>query len=171
MDEPRIEEWAPVQLVGFETTFIHALSPDANAGDKIGPLWERYGKSCDQFQHLTKPEVCYGFIYAAPEAERAHVDERLYFAGTGCDATADQPEGTVIRMIPGGTYAGITITGGLDAFMDDLKALYRDWLPASPWIHSWQADVERYDERFKAFQPDSVFEYWISVKPREEASS
>ena len=38
--EPKIEQRGPIHLIGMETRFISALSPDADAGDKIGPLWD-----------------------------------------------------------------------------------------------------------------------------------
>jgi AraC family transcriptional regulator len=165
---PRIEEKTSFPIVGLHTRFIHALSPDTTAMEKLGPLWRSL---LDRVREI--PDQAGGplvaFIYGEEESRRSHPHELHYVAGAPVRSVADLPEGMVSREVPGGLYAVFTHRGKLDALFATIEAIYREWLPASAYEHAGRADVETYGDRFDPDSDDSEMEYWISIRPAGRA--
>ncbi len=163
--EPEIVEKGALKVVGMHTKFIHALSPDANGHEIIGPLWGAFGPHMPTIPNRVGADVSHGVMYA--EEEKSHPDELHYIAGVPVSSFDDVPEGMVTREIPAGTYAVFTLKGPLTQFGRWCEQMYREWLPASAYEHGGGEDLEQYDERFCFDDPEvSVQEYWISVRPK-----
>lgn len=163
--QPQIIEKPALTIVGLETPFIHALSPETNNFKVIPPLWEKL----DQKVALVPGRIghaMYGIIYSRPESERSHPHELQYIAGVQTASSALAPEGMVSRTIPAGTFAVFLHRGPIQKIADTCREIYRVWLPQSSWRHAEIADVELYDERFQCEGEESEMEYWISVLPR-----
>ncbi|MGI8979970.1 MAG: GyrI-like domain-containing protein [Pirellulaceae bacterium] len=165
MQQPQIIEKRALTIVGLETPFIHALSPEANNFKVIPPLWEQL----DQKVALVPGRIgraMYGIIYSQPESERSHPHELQYIAGVQVSSPVVAPEGMVSRTIPAGTFAVFLHRGPIQKIADTCYEIYRVWLPQSSWQHAETADVELYDERFNCEGEESEMEYWISVVRR-----
>lgn len=169
MLQPQIVEKPPLTVVGLETAFIHALSPDATNIEVIGPLWGRFIPRANEIQRRTG-EAMYGVIYAMPEAQRSHPDELMYLAGVAVSGVGELSDGMTSRTVPAGTFAVFIHRGPIQGIRETVSAIYRDWLPQSSYEHSEIADVELYDHRFCVDSPDSEMEYWISVKPKAKSA-
>jgi AraC family transcriptional regulator len=169
MLQPQIVEKPQLTVVGLETAFLHALSPDATNVEVIGPLWEQFLPRANQIPHRVGDEM-YGVIFGRPAAQRSHPDELMYVAGVAVNEVGELPEGMVSRTIPAGTFAVFVHRGPIKGIRDTVQKIYRVWLPQSGYEHAEIADVELYDHRFCLESADSEMEYWISVKPKPKSS-
>lgn len=165
MQQPQIVEKPILTVVGLETPFIHALSPDANNHRVIGPLWDRFCHRAKEVAHRTGDEM-YGIIYSRPESERSHPHELQYIAAVAVNSIDKIPAGMTSRTIPAGTFAVFLHRGPITRIADTCRWIYRVWLPQSQWEHSQIADVEVYGERFNCESETSEMEYWISVRAK-----
>jgi predicted transcriptional regulator YdeE len=163
MHEPQIVEKPALTVVGLETPFIHALSPDTNNFKVIGPLWDRFVHRAGEVPHRIG-DAMYGIIYGRPATERSHPDELQYIAGVPVSSAAEVPVGMVSHTVPAGTFAVFLHHGPITKIADTCREIYRIWLPRSAWVHAEIADVELYDQRFDCENEASEMEYWISVK-------
>jgi len=166
MQQPQITEKSPLTIVGLETPFIHALSPDTNNFRVIPPLWDRLMQRSGDVPGRIGASTAFGIIYSRPESERSHPHELQYIAGFQVEPPAEVPEGMVVRTIPAGTFAVFLHQGPIQRIGETCREIYRVWLPQSAWQHADIADVEVYDERFHCEGEASEMEYWISLVPR-----
>ena len=164
MLEPSIVKKPPLSIVGLETPFIHALSPDTN-NHIIGPLWDQFIRRAKEVPHRAG-DAMYGIIYGRPESERTHPHELQYIAGVAVSSLGEVPEGMVPRAIPTGKFAVFIHRGSIMKIAETCREIYRVSLPQSGWEHAEIADVELYDERFDCESEQSEMEYWISVRPK-----
>lgn len=164
MDEPRIVEREPLQLIGIEASFISIRSPDANSHLVIGPLWGRLFELRSKIPNQIGDEA-YGAMYMRPEAERGHPHELQYVCGVPVSSHDEVPEGMVAHVVPGGTYVVLEHRGEICGIKRTIGRIYDDWLPGSGYRASSCVDLERYDERFLGDSPDSVMEYAVRVEP------
>src|SRR5262245_54715775 len=146
MQQPQILDKPVLTIVGLETPFIHALSPDTN-NYIIGPLWDRFVHRAKDVPNRAGTAM-YGIIYGRPESERSHPHELQYIAAVAVNSLGDVPAGMTSRTIPAGTFAVFLHRGPITKIADTCREIYRVWLPHSAWEHSDIADVELYDERF-----------------------
>ena len=164
MIEPEIVQKEAFTVVGMETHFIGALSPDANNFELVPALWHRFINRLDEVESRTD-EACYGLIITRPERERSHPDELLYVAGAAVREVASLPEGMVRHEVPASTFAVITHRGPIADLPETIRCAMEEWLPGSGY--RWNLlEVERYDHRFSVESPEeSEMEIWIGVVP------
>ena len=164
MIEPEIVEKDAFTVVGMETSFIGALSPDANNFELVPPLWDRFVDRIEEIGNRLD-EACYGLIITRPERERSHPDELLYVAGTAVRGVASIAEGMVSHTVPASTFAVITHRGPIADLPETIRCAMEEWLPGSGY--RWNLlEVERYDHRFSIESPEeSEMEIWIGVVP------
>jgi AraC family transcriptional regulator len=165
MLEPQILEKPAMTIVGLETSFIHALSPETNNFKVIPPLWDAFAKRMGELSGRIG-HASYGIIYSRLESERSHPHELQYLAGMEVRPSATVPQGMVSRTIPAGTFAVFLHRGPIQKIGETCHEIYRLWLPRSQWKHAEIADIELYDERFDCEGVASEMEYWISILPR-----
>ena len=135
-------------VVGLEAPFIHALSPDANNFEVIGPLWNRFLQVAGHVSNRVGGEM-FGIIYGWPEAERSHPDELQYVAGVAVNSAEEIPQDMMACAVSGGEFAVFTHCGPIATLGRTIDEIYRVWLPASDYAHAETADVELYDSRFQ----------------------
>jgi AraC family transcriptional regulator len=165
MFKPQIVEKPELRVIGYESPFVSAMSPDATNFQVVGPLWGRFTQNCKSVVGQVG-DAMFGVIYGRPPTERSHPHELQYIAGVAVTLAAVVPVGMVARTIPAGTFAVFTHHGPISKIGETMDAIYRDWLPQSAYRHAQVADVELYDRRFRMNEPDSEMEYWISVAPK-----
>ena len=166
MLEPQIVETKELLVVGYEASFVHALSPDANSGQVIGQLWNRFVHDASKIPCCSGEEML-GVIYGRPEEQRSHRDELQYIAAVTVTAVGSLPEGMVAHTIPAGLFADFQHRGSIDRIGRTVEEIYRVWLPQSEYEHAEVADVEFYDHRFNCESEESIMEYRISVRPKK----
>ena len=164
MIEPEIVQKEAFTVVGMETSFIGALSPDANNFELVPALWHRFINRLDEVESRTD-EACYGLIITRPERERSHPDELLYVAGTAVRGVASLPEGMVRHEVPASTFAVITHHGPIADLPETIHCAMEESLLGSGY--RWNLlEVEWYDHRFSIESPEeSEMEIWIGVVP------
>ena len=165
MLESQILEKPAMTIVGLETPFIHALSPETNNFKVIPPLWDAFSHRVGELAGRIG-QASYGIIYSRPEEQRSHPHELQYIAGAQVRPGAAVPEGMVSHTIPAGKFAVFLHRGPIQKIGETCYEIYRVWLPQARWQHADIADVEVYDERFDCEGENSELEYWISVVPR-----
>ncbi len=177
MNEPLLVEHPARRFVGLATPFIHGRSPETNAPQIIGPLWEKYGQFIEILDALpdrVDPAACYGVIWGEPEAQRSHKHELMYMAGVEVNADrpiGDLPEGLTSRDLPACTLAVFEHHGPITEIRRTLDAIYDGWLHEDKYEHAEVVDLERYDERFDPCGDASVFDYAISVRLKDESAA
>jgi AraC family transcriptional regulator len=164
--EPIIVHKPALTVVGLEKSFVHGLSPETNAPQVIGPLWDEFCRRSDEIAGRVG-KVSYGVIYSRPETDRAHLHELQYIAAVAVNKADDVPPGMTSRTIPAGDFAVFIHRGPIHRIAATCYEIYRVWLPQSPWLHSGIADVELYDHRFDCESETSEMEYWIPVRPKD----
>jgi AraC family transcriptional regulator len=162
---PQIVEKPAQTVVGLEAPFIHALSPQANNAEVIGPLWDKFLQRVQQVPQRAGKEM-YGIIYEPAQGPRSHPDELRYIAGVAVSQLGTIPAGMVRHTLSAGTFAVFTHRGPISNIAETCRHIYRVWLPQSAWQHAGTADVELYDDRFQCDRDDSEMEYWIPVTPK-----
>lgn len=168
MQSPQIVEKPPLTVIGLRASFIHALSPDTNNLQVIGPLWERFLHRQSEVPNRIG-RATFGIIYARPEAERRHVHELAYIAAAAVSSDGEVPPGMVAYVVPAGRFAVFVHRGPIAKIAETCREIYRQWLPQSDWEHAGMADVELYDERFDCASDRSEMEYWIPLHPKRRA--
>ncbi len=169
MQQPQIIDKSELIFVGHESSFIHALSADANNLHVIGSLWDRFLHPARQVPHRDG-NAMFGVITGRPESERKHPDELQYMAAVAVHSTIDIPAGMKSRTIPASTFAVFSHKGPMTNIGDTVGEIYRNWLPQSDYVHSEIGDIELYDHRFNSTSGDSEMEYWISISPKPTAN-
>jgi AraC family transcriptional regulator len=162
---PQIVEKPALTVIGLQTAFIHALSPDTNNSKVLGPLWDRFIHRAKEVPNRIG-DAMYGVIYGQPETQRGHRDELQYIASVAVISSAVIPKGLVAHTVPAGMFAVFVHRGPIAKIADTCREIYRVWLPQSPWQHAGTADVEQYDRRFCADSDQSEMEYWIPLAPK-----
>lgn len=165
MQQPRIVEKPELNVIGYETAFLHCLSPETTSVQVIGPLWDKLIGRADRIPNKIGDEM-FGIIYGRPETERAHPHELQYIAAVPVSSTDEVPEGMVAWTVPASTFAVFTHRGPIGAIGETVASIYREWLPQSAYQHAGTADVELYDDRFCCDGADSEMEIWIPVTPK-----
>ncbi len=163
MLKPGIVEKPELKIIGLESPFIHALSPQSNNFKVIPPLWEQFAPLADEVPNRTGSQM-YGIIYGRPEAQRKHPEELQYIGAVSVNSSDNGPPGRIFRTSPAGTFAVFLHRGPIHKIADTCREIYRVRLPQSAYVHSEIADVEVYDDRFNPESDESEMEYWISVK-------
>jgi len=165
VQEPRIEIYPRVHLVGLGTTFASILSGEDTARQAIGALW---GRLHERVAEITarEPGVFYGWTWFLPPGLRSREDELGYVAGVEVASGAPVPEGMVSVEASEGLYAVFEHRGPLVTFHALILWIYREWLPSSPYRGNGRGDLECYDEGWKHDGEDSVFEFRVGVEER-----
>jgi AraC family transcriptional regulator len=164
MEPIRIEEKPPIHLIGLRATFVSGLAENTDAGEVIGPLWERLDARLPEIQR-SEPKALYGYCFHLPPEAVTRENELGYFAGAPVAADAPVPNGLESFDTAAGLYAVFEHHGPITRILETLRPIYADWLPQSGFIGSGAGDVEVYDERFRGGGPDSVVEYWVGIRP------
>lgn len=162
---PQIIKLPAFTLLGFETHFISAMSPDANNMALIPALFDKFFSVRD-----TLPTALDGFTYGAcnglPEDQRSHEDELTYLVSINVSRDTPVPEGMKIWRIPALTYAHFTHRGPINKLTETINYAYGAWLLRSDYERVEGPELERYDDRFGDGGKYSELDYLIPVKPK-----
>ena len=167
MNEPEIIQKDAFILMGIETPFIGALSPDANNFDVIPALWHQFINRIGEVENRSD-DADFGLVLTPPVGERSHPDELLYVAGTVVHEVSSVPEGMVSHEVPATTYAVFTHRGPIANLPETIRFAMEEWLPRSGY--RWNMiEVERYDHRFSIESPqESEMETWLGIVPADD---
>jgi AraC family transcriptional regulator len=165
MSQPQIIEKPKFSVIGCQTSFISALSPDANNTKVLGELWHQFIHRVAEVSNRIGKES-YAVIFGKLKQERTHPHELQYIAGVPVSSIANIPAGMVSYTVPSSTFAVFIHRGLIAKIGATIQEIYQIWLPESPCVVSGPAEIELYDHRFKLDREDSEMEYWIPIKPK-----
>ena len=119
----------------------------------------------------------------ADRADPAHVSMRVYddptlpvpelfsaqssyekWAAVEVTGSAAVPDGMRSYVIRGGLYAVVRHTGPASAFVDTLRRIFTEWLPASGYALDAREHFERLPPDWSASDPDAWEDIWIPVR-------
>lgn len=161
--DPQIITLPALTLIGLETRFIGAMSPDANNLSLIPPLFDKFGSSCDKL-----PSALDGFTYGAcnclPENQRTREDELVYLVSKNVAPNTPVPNEMKAWQVPALTYAHFTHRGPISKINETIYYAYGGWLPRSKFERVDAPELERYDNRFGDGGEECELDYLIPVK-------
>lgn len=151
--QPRIERRAAFHVVGIEERYIQ--------GKQFGipAQWEHFANRDAELVNAV-PGVSYGISIPDPRPGEATF---VYLVCREVRAPAAPPAGMVALTIPAQTYAVFTHRGSIRDFHLTLRAIWREWLPASGLTVTHGPELEIYDHRFKMEAPDSEVDVCVPV--------
>lgn len=152
-------------LLGLETRFISAMSPDANNLQVIPPLFDRFFARRGEL-----PPALDGFTYGAcnclPADQRTRDDELVYLVGIRVAADAPVPAGMTTWTLPERRYAHFVHRGPVTRLSETINHAHGAWLLRSPYELADGPELERYDERFGHGGEGSEMDFLIPIQPR-----
>jgi AraC family transcriptional regulator len=163
--EPQIIRLPAMTLLGLETRFICAMSPDANNLKLIPPLFKRFGS---RWAELPSRLDCfsYGACDCVPAGQRTHEDEMVYLVSTSVALDAQPPAGMTVWRIPVCTYAHFTHRGPIGRLNETINYIFGAWLPRSDYQHVEGPELERYDDRFGDGGEKCELDLLVPVQPK-----
>jgi AraC family transcriptional regulator len=163
--KPQIIQLPAFTLLGLETRFISAMSPEANNLVQIPPLFDRFFK-----RRAELPPALDGFTYGAcnclPADQRTREDELVFLVSAHVAADAKIPAGMKTWRLPARTYAHFTHRGPINRLRETISYIYGAWLPRSDFHCADGPQLERYDGRFGDGGEQSELDYLIPVTPK-----
>ena len=168
--EPRIIEHGAMTIVGmvyYGDPFKHAAAaPEQN---EIGKLWTRFNAYWDAHREAFKHEVDAKIGWELHIGTDEYEQTKEYFVMVGVEVhrIEDLPAPIFAKVLPAGQYAVFVLKGEqMTANWGD--AIYKEWLPSSPYEEAYSCTIERYDgDRFKGWgDPESEMEIWVPVKAK-----
>ena len=162
---PKIIPLPALTLLGLETHFISARSPDANNLVLIPPLFGRFFARRAELPP-TLDRFTYGACRCLPADQRTRDDELVYLVCASVDAAANVPAGMTIWRVPPFTYAQFTHRGPIARLSETINSIHGDWFPRSGYEHADGPELERYDERFGDGGDKCELDYLVPVVPK-----
>ncbi len=159
--EPELKVLPERTLVGMKTEFWGSDSERNNIGKKLPPLWDSFMARLGEVQGAYR-SLCYGLI----QPTEPNDDLLEYFAAVevfGDDRNLAAPEGMIQRIVPEQDYAVFTHYGDAQSIDHTVSYIYSTWLMQSGRHHSYQADIEIYDEQYQEGSEESLMYYAIPL--------
>lgn len=162
---PQIVELPAFTLLGLETHFISALSPEANNLELIPPLYQQL---CARKAELppARDKFTYGACNCLSEDQRTREDELVYLAGVHVVSDSPVPAGMTTWQVPALTYALFTHRGPLSHLSDTINHARGTWLPRSDYEPADGPELERYDDRFRNGGEKCEMDFLVPVEPK-----
>ncbi len=163
--EPQIVHVSALTLLGLETRFICAMSPDANNLKLIPPLFKCFGSRWAELPPRLD-RFTYGACDCIPPEQRTHEDEMVYLVSASVAPDAQPPAGMTVWHIPARTYAHFTHRGPIGRLNETIKYIFGAWLPRSDYQHVEGPELERYDDRFGDGGEKCELDLLVPVQPK-----
>jgi AraC family transcriptional regulator len=157
--EPELYQQPTMQLVGLCTHFFGVDSEKNNMAQKLPALWNSFLARLHEIDHRIEG-VCYGVVRQTVEK----TDELEYYAAIEVSRIANLPPGMVTVEVSSGQYARFSHVGRVEHFDQTVNYVYSSWLARSGMRHTYGADLELYDDRYKPDADDSLIRYAIPVE-------
>ena len=130
-----------------------------NENQEISGLWERVNQRAGQIPMIG--HSAYGVCFMIGDAPQGVFE---YVAGFKVADDAIPPDGMVVVDIPANRYAVFEFSGPIQQLGKAYSDIVNEWFPRSGLQPTGGYDMEIYDERFKNFEPGSVFHIYEPVK-------
>lgn len=151
---PRIERRGPLSIAGLGERY----PSDRAAG--IPALWRRLR---DHLGHVPGQigATAYGVCMLTTEGRGCF----HYLAGVEVAELSEIGDALTGIRVPAQRYAVFAHRGHITTILSTVRAVWRDWLPASGHAAGNFPDlIERYDERFDARTGSGGFELWLPLR-------
>lgn len=164
--EPKIIEQEEKLMVGYQTSFVSALSPETNNMQVLPKLWQRF--NADKHKILNRlPQQDFGVCDALTPEERlraSKADDSSYMACSEVSNSSEVPQGMCLRRIPAGRFAVFIHRGSMENIEHTFRYIYGAWLPASGMELRDSPCLEVYGSEFVPNAVESEMKILVPVK-------
>jgi AraC family transcriptional regulator len=160
---PRIETLPPQKLVGLQTNM-------SLADDKTVWLWQTFMPRRGEIVNRIGSHFINMQVYGEDlnfETFNAHTVFQKW-ASVPVSSFENLPAGMEGYDLRGGLYAVFLHKGRPQAFAKTFEAIFKDWLPRSPYTLDAREHFEILGDKYKRDSDDSEEEVWIPIKPKTE---
>lgn len=157
--EPEIITQEKRIFVGIKTEFYGVDSEKNNFAEKLPAVWEAFLLRVEEISHRVPEYGAYGIL----QQTKDKADLLEYCAAREVSKVEDMPEGMCSIEIPKTTYARFTHKGDPYKINNTVNYIYSSWLMQSDWQHTYEADIEFYNEKMILGSEDSVNYYSIPI--------
>lgn len=164
---PKIISSPALHLVGLETRFIGAMSPEANNHQVIPALFKQFFARRSELPPVAG-DVTYGAANCLPESQRTREDELLYLVCVDVPKSTPVPTGMKVWEVPALQYALFQHQGPITRIDETYGYIYGTWLARSEYQQADGPSLERYDERFGDGGATSELDILIPIRPRKK---
>lgn len=164
---PQIISSPALHLVGLETRFIGAMSPEANNHEVIPALFKKFFARRGELPPTTG-DVTYGAANCLPESQRTREDELLYLVGIDVPRSTPIPDGMKVWEVPALKYALFQHKGPIERIDETYGFIYGTWLARSEYEQADGPSLERYDKRFGDGGAKSELDILIPIRPHRK---
>lgn len=145
----RIENYPAFTAVGMKMRY---------KGNKDIPgLWEAFVPRMREVHNIDDSDRSFGVMGNYDQA----TGEFDYLAGVPVSSATEIPAGMDWWDVPEQTYAVFCCT--LQTLGETFDQIYREWLPASPYIRSNGPEFELYDQSFRPEEGKFAVTIWVPV--------
>lgn len=130
-----------------------------NEKQEISALWETLNKRAGQIPMID--QRAFGVCLMIGDAPQGVFE---YVAGFKVANDAVPLEGMIVVVVPANRYAVFEYRGSIQKLGEAYSDIVNDWFPRSGLQPTGGYDMEIYDEKFKGFDPGSIFYIYEPVK-------
>ncbi len=151
--EPKIISKPAFMVVGMKYA-------GKNENQEISQMWGLFNPRAQEIKNVVWGKT-YG-VSSMVEGLEKGVSE--YVAGLEVSRIEDLPREMVAVMVPQQRYAVFEHRGSLESLRDTYNYIHQLWLPKLGYRHGNGPELEVYDDKFKAFSPNSLFYIYVPVE-------
>jgi AraC family transcriptional regulator len=133
--------------------------------NEVGELWKRFVGFCQSKENPIKHAVTKaGYEVWFDFEVKGDTPNKYTFVGIEVEKIEDPPLELVAKFLPETRYAVFTLKGS--EIKTGLPRIWKEWLPESELVKSYDYLIEYYDfRRFKGlYDPDSELDFMVPVK-------
>lgn len=163
-------------LLGQTTTSTHFRLEDRDSFTLMGKFikntrdpgallmfWMEFYKTVSDVP-VYNPNVDYG-LYVYSDAQNPTTNQNMmYMASFEVEKPNTSSQIFACTTIPSARYAVFEHKGPVSEVLKTLKQIFDIWLPQAKLSPAKNFYFEKYDQRYKVENPDSVIEIWVPVK-------
>jgi AraC family transcriptional regulator len=152
---------APPRFVDAPALLIAGMTQRHKYGGDpaIPSQWQRFGAYIGAIPGQVG-NVTYGIVTNVDDN-----DTFDYVCGVEVQSFSDIPKELMTLRVPSRRCAVFTHSGHVSSIPQTIRAVWRDWLPASGHKAAELPFIERYDERFNPRTGEGEVELWLPLAP------
>ena len=161
--EPTYTEITAKTVVGLGANFIPILSEQGNAGEVIGPLWDRFMNRIGEVPGAVAGTTYGVMTLILDKNSMIHQHELRYIAGVEVAPGSAIPDGMEQVEIHAGRYAVFTHRGLILNMPETVRFIDSHWVPRSGKKIRKAPHFEVYDSRFVHDSAESELDIYIPL--------
>lgn len=165
LPEPAIQTFQGITLCG------HCVNTNL-VSDQTRALWQGFQKQKNALQ-IPQPDQLFSVRVYPDDNYFRCVQPQVFFdkwAAMPLSVTGVCPEGMQVLEIPSGLYAVFLYRGKPSEAAPFFISIFKDWLPASPYLPDLRPHFEILDSKYLGEHPDSEELVCVPVKLKHSES-